>query len=229
MKTCDLLADMPMFEALSRGQRERVAGIALEKAFAKGQVIFSDGEEAHGFYVATAGRVKVYKLSPEGKEQILHVFGVGEMFGEAAVFEGGRFPAYAEALGPCRALFFPREAFVQLVQTDPTLALQMLADLARRLRRFTRLVEDLSLKEVPGRLAAYLLYLSDRQDGADDVTLDLPKGQLASLLGTIPETLSRILARMTREGLIDSGQGRQLRILDRPDLEQLARGERRLA
>jgi len=229
MNTAHLLAEMPMFEALSPPQRERVAGIAVSKAFPKGRVIFSDGEEAHGFYVLTDGRVKIYKLSPYGKEQILHIFGTGEMFGEAPVFEGGRYPAYAEALEPCQALFFPRAAFIELVETDPTLALHMLADLARRLRRFTRLVENLSLKEVPGRLAAHLLYLSERQDSSDDLALDLTKGQLASLLGTIPETLSRILARMAREGLIDSGQGGQIRLLDRQALEELAHGDRRLA
>jgi CRP/FNR family transcriptional regulator len=104
----------------------------------------------------------------------------------------------------------------------------MLAVLSQRLRRFTTLVEDLSLKEVPGRLAAHLLYLSEREKGSSDLALDISKTQLASLLGTIPETLSRILARMTREKLIKS-TGRRYQILDRKGLEDLATGERRLA
>ena len=105
--------------------------------------------------------------------------------------------------------------------------MNMLAMLSRRLRRFTALVEDLSLKEVPGRLSAYLLYLSEIRNNAHNLTLDISKSQLASLLGTIPETLSRILARMCGEDLIES-DGRTIRILDRDGLEELASGERRL-
>jgi CRP-like cAMP-binding protein len=109
------------------------------------------------------------------------------------------------------------------------LAMNMLAVLSRRLRRFTELVEDLSLKEVPGRLAAYLLYLTQRHKAAVHVTLDISKGQLASLLGTIPETLSRILGRMTREGFIQPDGRRRIRILDSQGLQELASGTRRLS
>ena len=101
-------------------------------------------------------------------------------------------------------LFFPRPAFVDLIKRNPALALNMMAVLARRLRRFTGMIENLSLKEVPGRLAAHFLYLSDRKEGARELKLDISKNQLASLLGTIPETLSRILARMGKEGLIET-------------------------
>jgi CRP/FNR family transcriptional regulator len=103
----------------------------------------------------------------------------------------------------------------------------MLAVLSRRLRRFTVLVDDLSLKEVPGRLAAHLLYLSDRNEGAADLELDVPKGQLAGMLGTIPETLSRILTKMVKQGLIES-DGPHIRILDREELAELAEGVKRL-
>jgi len=223
------IASIPMFEGLDASQHANLARIALEKEFSKGEVIFSEGEDAAGLYAVSIGRVKIYKLSREGKEQILHLFGPGESFGEVPVFAGGRFPAYAEALEPTRVLFFPRQAFVDLVKRDSSLALNMLADLSRRLRRFTSLIEDLSLKEVPGRLAAHLLYLSSRQGESDDLVLDLSKTQLASLLGTIPETLSRILARMAREGYIELRNNRQIRILDRESLELLASGETRLS
>lgn len=107
--------------------------------------------------------------------------------------------------------------------------MNMLAVLSRRLRKFTALVEDLSLKEVPGRLSAYLLYLSETNNRAHNLTLDISKAQLASLLGTIPETLSRILSRMSSEALIESDGHRTIRILDRDGLEELASGDRRLA
>jgi CRP/FNR family transcriptional regulator len=104
----------------------------------------------------------------------------------------------------------------------------MLAVLSRRLRKFAALVEDLSLKEVPGRLAAYLLFLSERKKRSEELELDVSKNQLASLLGTIPETLSRILGRMSQERFIKASGQRRIQILDRKGLEELASGERRL-
>ena len=186
-----------------------------------------DGDDGNGFYVVISGRVKVFKLSPDGKEQILHILGPGEPFGEVPVFAGERFPANAETLSESRVFFFPRPAFIELIRENPTLALNMMAVLSRRLRRFASLVEDLSLKEIPGRLAAYLLFLSGKNKGGTRVDLDVSKNQLASLLGTIPETLSRILARMDREKLIQTS-GKRIEILDRKRLEELASGETNL-
>jgi CRP-like cAMP-binding protein len=227
MNNSKQIVTIPLFKGLSRRQYDQLADIAVDRSYKEGQRIFSEEDEGIGFYVLVAGRVKVYKLSPEGKEQILHVFGPGEPFGEAAVFAGERFPAHAEALAESRVLFFPRGAFVELIREDPSLAMNMLAILSRRLRTFAALVEDLSLKEVPGRLAAYLLYLSEQRHMAADLTLDMAKNQLASLLGTIPETLSRILTRMARQGLIRAA-GRRIKIMNRQGLEALAQAERRL-
>jgi CRP-like cAMP-binding protein len=224
----EYIAAIPLFEGLSHKQYNELAKIAVEHSYKQGQTIFSEGEEGTGFYVLISGKVKIFKLSSEGKEQILHVFGPGEPFGEASVFAGQQFPANAETLEKSRIFFFPRTAFTELIKEDPSLALNMLAILSRRLRKFTLLVEDLSLKEVPGRLAAYLLYMSEQRDGAEDLTLDIAKGLLASLLGTIPETLSRIFTKMVRHGLIQS-DGPRIRILDRQGMEELAQAERRLS
>jgi CRP/FNR family transcriptional regulator len=99
----------------------------------------------------------------------------------------------------------------------------MLAVLSIRLRRFTLMIDDLSLREVPGRLARHLLYLSEQKQNSHELELNITKGQLASLLGTIPETLSRILTKMTEQGIIGSG-GRKIRILKRDAVEELAEG-----
>jgi CRP/FNR family transcriptional regulator len=106
---------------------------------------------------------------------------------------------------------------------DPNLAMNMLADLSRRLRQLTKLVESLSLKESPARLAAYLLHASEELTHADQVELDVTKGQLATLLGTTPETLSRTLKKMSENGQIDV-QGRIIKLLDKPSLERMAEG-----
>ena len=116
---------------------------------------------------------------------------------------------------------------ITLIEKNPSIAMGMLAVLSKRLRTFTSLIDDLSLKEVPGRLASYLLYLSEKENGTSDLELDITKGQLASLLGTIPETLSRILAKMSAQDIIES-DGPRIRIIDRKGLEDLASGLNRL-
>ncbi len=220
------MSDAPMFEGLPVENHEALARIALQKRFGKGEVIFSEGDIANGFYVVDRGKVKIYKISFEGKEQIIHIFGPGEPFGEVPMFEGKHFPAHAMAMEESTVIFFPRSSFVHLIQTNPSLALNMLAVLSRRLRALTAMVEDLSLREVPARLASHLLYLSNAQKGAQKFALDLPKGQLAGLLGTIPETLSRILSKMVKNGFIQI-EGSVITIMDRDALVELSKGERR--
>jgi CRP/FNR family transcriptional regulator len=223
MDTASFVAHVPLFEGLPAVQIERLSSIATQSTFMRGRTIFSEGEEADGFYVVMRGRVKIFKVSSGGKEQVLHVVGFQEPFGEVPVFAGGRFPAHAEALDDTVALFFPRPAFVRLIENDPSLAMNMLALLSRRLRQFAGLIEGLSLKEVPGRLAAYLVYLSDRSGGDAAVELDISKALLANILGTIPATLSRILAKMASEGLI-TVRGRKITLRDRKRLEELSSG-----
>jgi CRP/FNR family transcriptional regulator len=206
---------------------QELSTIVLDQELRRGKIIFQEGDEGRGFYVVGAGKVKIYKLAPDGKEQILHIFGPGEPFAEVPVFAGQCYPANAEALEDSRLFFFPRLGFLELIRRHPSLALNMLAVLSRRLRQLAALVEDLSLKEVPARLAAYFLYQSEGSASESEFELDIPKGQLASLLGTIPETLSRILAKMAKEGLIASS-GPRIRILHKPGLQELAGGVRRL-
>ena len=157
----------------------------------------------------------------------MHIFGPGQPFAEVPVFEGSLYPANAETMDQSRLFFFPKKAFVNLIHENPSLAMNMLASLSQRLKQFSNLIESLSLKEVPGRLASYLLYLSDRHGSIDEFELDIAKSQLASFLGTIPETLSRIFSKMGGNGLVRIN-GPQVIILDRTRLEDLAEGETKL-
>lgn len=214
-----------LFENLSAEQLKKLSAIAVERAYLKGDVLFAEGKRADGFFVVCSGRVKVYKVSFDGREQILHLFDAGNILGEVPVFAGGAYPAHAEALTDARALFIPREGFIRLIQEESDLALAMLAVLSRKLRHFTHLVESLSLKEVPGRLASYLLSMREQSGLEDAVDLEISKTQLAALLGTIPETLSRIFSKMVAAGLI-AMQGRTIRIKDPEGLMALAQGEK---
>ncbi len=218
----DHIARTVLFGGLPEDGLDALESIARERPFGRGELIFSEGEEADGFYVVAEGQVKVFKLSPEGKEHILHIFGPGEPFGEVPVFTGRSFPASAQTLRKSRLIFFPRSAFVDLISQTPSLALNLLGVLAMRLRQFPVQIENLSLKEVPGRLAAYLIYRAEEEaNGADQISLPVSKRQLAGLLGTIPETLSRIFAKMSDNGLIEV-EGSTIRILDAGGLADLA-------
>lgn len=227
MTAREFIAGLALFEGLSARDLESVAGLAGEARFAKGRSIFLEGGEARGFYIVRTGLVKIFKLAPDGREQIIHVYGPGEPFAEVPVFEGGAYPANAQAIEDSTLLFFPREAIRRLLEREPALALAWLGVLAQKLRRFTVQLENLTLRESPQRLAAYLLDLSERFGGADAVELDMTKGHLAGLLGTAQETLSRILKKLSEAGCI-AVKGRRIELLDRPALEALAAGDQRL-
>ncbi len=220
-KARDILIKSQLFGGLPEEYITEIENIAADKRFGKGDVIFYDGDEGVGFYLVAAGSVKVYKLSPEGKEQILHIVQEGDTIAAVPVFSGQSFPANACAISPCRLLFFDRKKFIQLITGKPTLTMNLLALLAMRLREFTIQVENLSLKEIPGRLASYLLYLAREQGHPDWVTLNISKGQLANLLGTGPESLSRALSNMKTGKLIEE-KGAQFHLLNLAWLAELA-------
>ncbi|MBW1914369.1 MAG: Crp/Fnr family transcriptional regulator [Deltaproteobacteria bacterium] len=217
----NIISSSLLFQGLAEDQLKEIAEISIEKRFDKGRLIFNEEDDGNGFYLISEGQVKVFKLSSDGKEQILHIFGPGDPFGEVPVFSGQKFPANAAAIEKVSLLFFPRKTFIKLISSRPNLALNMLAVLSKRLRQFATQVENLSLKEVPSRLAHYLIYLIEDQGNSDIVMLGISKGQLASLLGTIPETLSRIFARMNNQGLIEV-KDRNIRILNQNGLRELA-------
>ena len=220
-KVVNIISTIPLFNGLPEDQIFAIKKIAVENQFNKGEIIFSEGDEGNGFFVIAEGRVKVFKVSTEGKEQILHIFGPGQPFGEVPVFTGQRFPANAQAIDKTRALFFPRASIVDLISANPSLALNMLAIMSKKLRQFAVQIENLSLKEMPARLASYLIFLADEQNTDDVVSLKISKGQLASILGTIPETLSRVFAKLSSQNLI-SVDGKKISLLDRGGLENLA-------
>ena len=220
-KISQILAATPLFKGLSQQQLDDISIIAIDRQYTRGESIFMEGDQADGFYIVAGGQVKIFKTSLEGKEQILHIYGPGNPFGEVPVFSGSRFPANAQALVKSQILFLPRKAFVHLIAHHPSLSMNMLGELSMRLRQFTVQIENLSLKEVPSRLASYLTVLAEEQEQSDRVKLTISKGQLASLLGTIPETLSRIFAKMSAQRLIRV-EGKEIYLLDIPGLEDLS-------
>lgn len=218
------VAALTLFSGLDPDKIAELAAVAELRRRQKGRLLFRTGEPADGFYGVASGKVRIYRSSPSGKEHILHVFGPGEAFAEVVVFQGGVFPADAQTLEDSELLFFPRRGFVALLRDDPELAMAMLALLSSRLRFFVKKIEELSLKEVPARLAAHLLLLHAAQKKRR-LDLELSKGQLAGYLGTIPETLSRVLRRMAEDGLI-ALDGQAVVLTDVERLAEVASGEK---
>ncbi len=192
----------PLFDGLEKEHLQALADITEQQAYQKGEIIFTEGEAGIGFYIVNSGKIKIFKLSFGGKEQILHIYGPGKPFGEVPVFTGKSFPASAMSISNSTLLFFPRKKFIELISENPSLSLNMLAVLSMRLRQFTVMVENLSLKDVPARLASYLLVLTSEQNNLKKVALPVSKNQLAGLLGTTPESVSRVFTRFSTDQLI---------------------------
>lgn len=226
MKKTQNIGNVNLFANLSEEQLKRLESVAIPRELAKGEQIFMSGEKAKGFYSILSGKVKVFRESMSGKEQIIHIFGPGDIFGEVPVFQGSSYPASAMTLAKSSLLYFSREQFEKIIREDPELAMSMLAILSGRLRQMVNHVAALSLAEVPGRLASYLLLLKSSQN-SNRFDLDLPKGQIASYLGTIQETLSRIFKKMSEQELIRV-EGKTIEILDEDSLELIASGEEQL-
>lgn len=220
MNKLEAVKSVMFFEGLPEEKYAKLAEITVIKEYNKGEILFEADVPAHGFFSPIEGRVKIFRTSPSGKEQILHVFGPGEAFGEVPVFEGGTFPAHGQAIDKCRTLFFPRRDFENMIKADSDLAMKMMAMLSQKLRILVNKIDDLSLKEAPSRVASYLLLLRSTQD-SDTFKLDLPKGQIAFYLGTIQETLSRIFKKFTEQGIIEIN-GKEITILDIDLLEEIA-------
>lgn len=214
LRACSLFADLD-----ERGLMALASRVSF-RAYDKGESLFHSGEAADGMHLIAEGLIKVFRLGPDGREQVIHLFGSGEPVGEVAMFEGSSYPASAMALAASRTLFLPREAFLAAAREDPDFLLRLLAVLSGRLRRMVDLVDALSLREVSARLAARLLEMAEENKGRV-ARIPGSKATLAAHIGTVPETLSRILNRFQQEGIVQVN-GREIHLLRPERLRELA-------
>jgi CRP/FNR family transcriptional regulator len=216
-----------LFSGLDDEYLQEIARIAHQRPFAKGETIFAEGDPAVGFYLLVKGAIKLCKSSPDGREKVLHFVHPGETFAEAAFFGDGRYPAEARGIEGGELFFFPRESFLGLIEANPRFALNLIVSLSLLLRRFARQIEELSFAEVPNRLAAYLLELAERRStsyqGKTYLDLEMKKGELASRLGTVSETLSRSFRKLREENILEV-EGSRVVILDMPALVRMGGG-----
>jgi CRP/FNR family transcriptional regulator len=208
----DILRSFPLFSGLDDRYLEKLAGIAVPKRIAKKAVLFREGEEARGFYLLLSGRMKLYKVNPAGKEQILHFVQAGQSFAEAAMYMDRSYPATAEAIEESNLYYLPRETFSSALSNDPDLAMNLVAHLARYLQMLTRKVEELSLMDATSRLAQHFLVAMEKGTGL--VRLPAGKGQTASSLGMAVETFSRTLTKFKDEGVVKEASPGVIQVLD---------------
>ncbi len=213
------LSAIPFLRGLDAGLLASLAKAALWRAYPAGAILFLEGEAAAGLYQVHAGWVKVVKLSPEGREQVLRFLGPGEVFNEIGVFGNRPNPATAIALEPTGLWLIERAAVRHVLETHPAVALQVVERMADRVIELVGLVADLSLRTVEARLARLLL-----EQSAGDVVVRqrwATQSELAARLGTVPDVLSRAMRSLTEAGLIEV-ERQQVRIIDRPGLETRA-------
>lgn len=215
----DRIKAAPIFSALDAGAIRRLLDACVPRRHPAGAMIFSPVQKADRFFVVLAGRVRIFKLSARGDEQILHLYGQGETFGEAAMWADVHYPAHAQADTDALLLPVSKAVLREAIARSPDLAMAMMAGLSAKLREFNLLIEQLSLKEVPARLAGTLLRLAD-QRGAKTFRLPHSKRHLAAQIGTAPETLSRAFAKLEAAGFIRL-DGPRVTIMDAASLREL--------
>lgn len=197
-----------------------IAAVSLKK-ISKGEQIFSEGLGATAFFIVISGKVKIFKLSPDGKEITLHIHGPGYPVAEAAIFDSATYPASCMALEDTALVRISREGFLDLIKKYPELSLKIMSGYSKRLRQFVAKIEELTGRDMKSRLARYLLENSVVENGKTVCHLAHSKKELSSLLGTIPETLSRTLAFFKQQKLVTE-KGNAIVISDTKKLKLVA-------
>jgi CRP-like cAMP-binding protein len=220
----DILRQTPYFADADELQLDAIARVVVERSFRRGDPVFLEGDSCEGLYVVKSGRVRVYKISPEGREQVLFIAGPGDTFNEVPVFDGGPNPASVEALEPTVLLLLPKSTLLAMVEAQPKLARAFMRTFATRLRQLVGLVEELSFKTVTGRVARILLEQlpSSSGESSDQPPHRLTQREIAAMAGTAREVAGRALKALEQQGAIRIERGRIV-IIDRQRLASLGR------
>ena len=226
----DNLKKVYIFSGLNEEELERLSKISRQKTYNKGEIIFFDTEPYMGFYITLTGLVKIYKISKDGKEHILHLISPFNTFAEVPLFENFgeefeenfRYPANSMALeDDTRVILIPARQFRELLLSDNKICIKMVSGFAKRLRHMNHHIEELTLKDVTKRVAGFILTEQKKGKAQDAISLNISKNDLAAYLGTIPETLSRTLKKLQDEDMI-TVDGKVIKICDMDRLKDSA-------
>lgn len=221
----ELLRTTPIFSRLAPADRRTIAEVSQVKTFAKGETIFEQESPSNAFYAITAGRVKIFKMMPNGKDLILEVFGPGDPLGAVAAYMDRPFPAGATALEDTTCVVIPRPDFFRLLETNPSLVKGLLLGLTTRLVELTNRLAELTGGRIEPRFARLFLKLATEmgrpERGGIFVALGLSRQELADMTGTTIETCIRIMSRWNKDEVVRTEKDGFV-VLDRAELERLA-------
>lgn len=203
-----------LFKELSQEELNRLESISQRVSFKKKEVIFSEGEPSDWFYVLTSGKVKITKLSYEGKEIILEIIQAPDFFGGLAVLKGFPYPASAIAMEDSEVIMIPRNAFLNLVERYPSISKSLLSFLIDRIKVTQETLKNVALERVETRIASALLRFKEKygKTTKDGILIDLrlTKQELAEMVGTTVETAIRIMSKFKKSGYIDEKEGKTI-------------------
>jgi CRP/FNR family transcriptional regulator len=229
----EIFRNVYIFSSLADDELEKLKEISRLKKYNKGENIFFDTEPYVGFYFVTKGLIKIYKISRDGREHILHIVGPYNTFAEVPLFEnlgefrpeGFRYPANCMALEDgTEVVLVPARLFSEMIEVNRKMCLKMISGFAKRLRYLTHHIEDITLKDVTKRVAGFVLSefnslnVRDRERSSS-ISLGISKNDLAALLGTIPETLSRTFKKLSEESILEV-DGKKIEIINLKKLEE---------
>ncbi|MGQ0480540.1 MAG: Crp/Fnr family transcriptional regulator [Pseudonocardia sp.] len=222
----EVLIRAGIFQGVEPSAAEALAGELEAVDFPRGHVIFAEGEQGDRLYIIANGKVKIGRKSPDGRENLLAVFGPSDMFGELSIFDPGPRTSSATTITEVRAFTMDRSALREWINKRPDIAEQLLRVIARRLRRTNNSLADLIFTDVPGRVAKALLQLA-RQFGSQEsgllrVTHDLTQEEIAQLVGASRETVNKALADFAQRGWLRL-EGKSVLILEPERLARRAR------
>jgi CRP/FNR family transcriptional regulator, cyclic AMP receptor protein len=212
-----VLRKTPLFAGLTETEMRALAARVSKRHFRRGELLFGEGDPCTGLFLVASGKIRIFKLSAAGREQVLAVEGPGSSFAELPVFDGGNYPAAASASEDANVLFISRKDFQNFCREHPDVALKVIAVVGSRLRRLVGIIEELSFTTVRQRLIAVILRLAEAsgRPSKDGVHLELTMSHqdLAAELGTVRELVSRNLSRLQAEGFLEV-DGRKIVVKD---------------
>ncbi len=217
------IKQIPIFAQLNDEYLDRILSITIEKKYKKGSVIFMEGDKGEASYYIKSGKIKIYKSSRDGKELILNIYGKNDVFAEVTIFNDVNYPATAEVLEDSVVGIIMNNDLEKLIATNSDLGLSLIKVLSKRLYNAQRKLKQIALNDTYSRTAETLIRLSKASQHSDnrdmELKVDLTRQELANMIGTARETVSRVLSQFKKEGLIELS-GKKVLIKDISKLEE---------
>jgi len=210
MENIDSIKKLPIFSELSEEHLEKIAGLTLTRNYKKDMLIFIEGEPGDAFYFVKRGKVKVYRSYTDGREHIIHILGEGDIFAEVTLFSNIQYPASASAYEDCTIGLIRNSDMEKLITDTPSLALALIKAMSQKLIYAHQKIRDLTFADVFARTAAELVKLSEQHgekvDKGIKITVEFTRQQLAELVGTTRETISRVISKFKKEkSIVEDG------------------------